>query len=363
MSQAIDNLKISLDQALSFRDRGAVLIDVRTPAEYAEATIPGAINIPIFSNEERAEIGTIYKQTGKQEARSRGIEIVSPRIPEYIQQVRSVAEDSDLPVVVFCWRGGERSRAMATFFDLAGIPARQLVGGHKRFRKHVLNYFEGVEWGRLLVLRGLTGVGKTVILQRLADDGYPVIDLERLASHRGSAFGSLGLPQQPGQKMFEALLWDQLREIPPEGYALVEGESRHIGRVVLPKTLHRSMQRETSLWLQADMRSRVRCILDDYPARDEMRGEFEGPILALKENLGESKINEMLNLLRTGSWEELVRELMISYYDPRYRHTMPERRIEIDIESFDGPLDELKNAIREVLEFHRPDLSEAEGAA
>ena len=138
MKKARDPLKISLEKALAFRDRGALLVDVRTPDEFAEATIPGAINIPIFSNEERAEIGTIYKQVSKQEARFRGIELVAPKIPEFIRAVRGPAEGRTVPIVVFCWRGGERSRAMTSFFEFAGIPARQIEGGHKAFRRHVL---------------------------------------------------------------------------------------------------------------------------------------------------------------------------------------------------------------------------------
>jgi len=350
MNSSSKNLRINLDQALSFRDRGAVLIDVRTPAEFAEATIPGAVNIPLFSNEERAEVGTLYKQIGKKEARFRGIEVVSPKIPDLIRQAREFAEGSDLPLVVFCWRGGERSRAMTSFFDLAGIPARQLAGGHKIFRRHVLDFFAAAEWGRFVVLRGMTGVGKTLVLKRLAADGLPVIDLEGLASHRGSAFGNVGLPEQPGQKMFESLLWDELRLVTRDRYVLVEGESRHIGRVVLPPSVHEAMQKEISLWLTSDLETRVRCILDDYPARDEMKEHFAGPIRAIKERLGGEVMAQMLELLERGAWEELVRELMIRYYDPLYRHTMPEQRIELELDPFSGSLDPLKKSIDYILE-------------
>ncbi len=357
-----ENMRISLDQALSLRERGAVLVDVRTPAEYAEATLPGAVNIPLFTDGERAEIGTLYKQVGKQQARFRGIEIVSPRIPDYIRQAADLARQTDLPVIVFCWRGGERSRAMTSFFNLAGIPAKQVAGGHKAFRSHVLDYFDKADWGRILVLRGLTGVGKTAILKRLGAEGFPVIDLEGLANHRGSAFGNLGLPPQPGQKMFEALLWDALRKIAGDGYVLVEGESRHIGRVALPPRLHAAMQVEPSLWLQTSMENRVRCILDDYPARDEMKKEFERPILALKERLGGEMVERMLELLRAGKWDELTRELMMKYYDPLYRHTFPERRIDIDIDPFSGSLDPVRTAIGDILEGRYADPEE-EGAA
>ena len=344
-----DIFKISLDQALTFRDRGAVLIDVRTPAEFAEATIPGAINIPIFSDDERAEVGTIYKQVGKQEARFRGIEIVSPNIPEFIHRAREATGSSEFPLLVFCWRGGERSRAMTTFFNLAGIPARQIEGGHKAFRRHVLNYFEEGNWGRVLVLRGMTGVGKTIVLNRLGQEGLPVIDLEGLANHRGSAFGNLGLPAQPGQKKFEAMLWDQLRKIAPSDYVVVEGESRHIGRVALPAQLHAAMQVETSVWLQASMANRILCILDDYPARDDMKAEFEKPIRAIREKLGGEAVDRMLGQLQAGQWEELTRDLMDLYYDPLYRHTFPERRIEVEIDPFAGSLAAVKQAIADIL--------------
>ncbi|PLX77264.1 MAG: tRNA 2-selenouridine(34) synthase MnmH [Desulfuromonas sp.] len=343
-----------MEQALDFRDRGALLVDVRTPAEFAEATIPGAINIPIFSNEERAEIGTMYKQVSKQDARMRGIELVAPKIPEFIRAVQAAAEGRAVPVVVFCWRGGERSRAMTSFLEFAGIPARQLEGGHKAFRRHVLEYFEKPEWGRLLVLRGMTGVGKTTLLHRLADAGYPVIDLEGLANHRGSAFGNLGLPPQPGQKMFESLVWDELRKISRDGYVLVEGESRHIGRVALPKNLHDAMQVETSIWLNLDLDRRVECILDDYPARDDLRDAFEPPIRALKERLGKQRVEEMLALLHDGQWQQLVRELMVDYYDTLYRHTFPEQRIELEVDPETGTLAPLEEAIRTILEDGRP---------
>ena len=191
-------MTIDLDQALAAREKGALLVDVRTPAEFAEATIPGAINVPIFSNDERAEVGTLYTQVGKVQARTRGVELVAPKIPALLAAVREAHTQRTGPVIVFCWRGGMRSRALTAFLELAGTPARQLLGGHKAFRRLVLDDLEAGIWGRVLVLRGMTGVGKTVMLTRLTAEGYPVIDLEGLANHRGSAFGGLGLPDQPG---------------------------------------------------------------------------------------------------------------------------------------------------------------------
>lgn len=349
------SISISLEKALSLRDKGALLVDARSPAEFAEATVPGAFNVPVLDDAERVEVGTLYKQAGKQLARRRGVEIVAPKIPELIEKVASRHAGTSLPVIVFCWRGGMRSLALTQFLELAGIPARQLTGGHKGFRRHVLEYFEKGQWGRLLVLRGLTGVGKTQWLHRLKTFGHPVIDLEGLANHRGSAFGNLGLQPQPGQKMFEALLWDELRRIAPEGYALTEGESRHIGRVAQPPRVYQALQEEPSLWLNASLEKRVENTLADYPAVDQLKDDFVAPLRALKDKLGGETVERYLALLADGSWPELVRELMINYYDPLYRHTLPERRIEIDLEPEAAAMARINEAIASLLAQPRPD--------
>jgi tRNA 2-selenouridine synthase len=345
----MSDLTISLDQALALRDKGALFVDARTPAEYAEATVPGAVNVPIFDDAERARVGTLYKQEGKAAAKRLGVELVAPKIPAMIARVEAALAGRRPPVVVFCWRGGMRSRALTTFLDLAGIPARQMVGGHKAFRGQVREFFETGEWGRLLVLRGLTGVGKTRLLWRLREEGYPVLDLEGMASHRGSAFGNLGLPAQPTQKAFEALLWDALRRVPPGGYALAEGESRHIGRLALPLRVYEALQTETSLWVNASLDYRVRVILDDYPARDGLKEAFARPLQALRPRLGGETTARLLELLERGEWEPLVRQLMVLYYDPLYEHTRPQRRIEVDIEPEGEGLARLKAAITRVL--------------
>lgn len=342
-------LVLDVEKALSLRDRGALLVDARSPGEYAEATIPGAINVPVLDDAERAETGLLYRQEGRAAARRRGVELVAPKIPAQIAQIAAARPPGSPPVVVFCWRGGMRSRALTQFLELAGIPARQMAGGHKAFRTVVRSFFEKSTWGRLIVLRGLTGVGKTRLLHRLAADGVPVVDLEGLANHRGSAFGHLGLPPQPTQRMFEALLWDALRRIPAEGYAVAEGESRHIGRLILPPRVYQALQTEVSLWVETPLETRVRNILADYPARDGLKAEFARPIRALKERFGNKAVAEMLGLLQAGEWEELVRQLMIRYYDPLYQHTCPERRIEVWLKDEADDLGRLRTALARVL--------------
>lgn len=327
---------IELEQALRRQRQGALIVDVRTPAEFAEATIPGAVNVPIFSNEERVLVGTLYKEKGKRDARKLGVELVAPKIPQLLAQVEELRHKRSGPVIVFCWRGGMRSLAMTAFMNLAGIPAQQLLGGHKGFRRWVLDYFDQQQWPPVFVLRGLTGVGKTRILQQLQSDDYPVIDLEGLANHRGSAFGSLGLEPQPSQKMFDALLWQRLEQLHDRPYLVTEGESLHIGRVLVPKKFHLAMQVQTSLWLTASLDLRTQIILEDYPALDKLREQFESPIKALKERLGGKVVAEFLELLSVGKWDELVRELMVRYYDPLYFHTLPESRIEIEVDTLES---------------------------
>lgn len=344
-----EELTVSLEKTLALRDQGALLIDARTSAEFVEGSIPGALNVPIFSDAERVEVGTLYKRQGRQAARRLGVRLVAPKIPELIDQVEEAwGLAGRVPIIVFCWRGGMRSKALASFLQLAGLPARQLTGGHKVFRTLVRDFLERGEWGRLLVLRGLTGVGKTRQLQELAAEGYPVLDLEGLAGHRGSAFGGLGLAPQPTQKQFEALLWDALRRIPSEGYALAEGESRHIGRIILPLKVYEALQRETSLWIEASLGYRARVILEDYPARDALRDAFIPPIKALRQRLGGEVVERFLGLLAVGDWDELARELMLRYYDPLYSHTKPARRVVIPIDEPGGPA-RLRRAIAELL--------------
>jgi len=351
-SQAVSmtDLTIDIEKALTLRDKGALFIDVRSPSEFAEATIPGALNIPVFDDDERARVGTVFKTISKEEARFLAVDLVAPKIPRMIRAVAEALKGRTPPVIVFCWRGGMRSKALTTFLDLAGIPTRQLTGGHKAFRKHVNAFLEKGNWGRLLVLRGLTGVGKTRLLLRLRDEGYPVVDLEGLANHRGSAFGAIGLPSQPTQKTFEALLWDDLRKVPPGAYALTEGESRHIGRLILPPKVYEALQVETSLWINASLEYRSKVILGDYPAMDDLKEDFSGPIRALRPRLGGETVDRFLEMLSASRWEELTCDLMRLYYDPLYNHTKPEDRIEIDIEPEEKGVSRLREAIEAVLE-------------
>lgn len=339
---------IDLVAALEYRHQKALLVDVRSPAEYSEASIPGAINVPLFSNEERAEIGTLYKQQGKMIARRRGVVIAAPKIPDFVAQVESARALSTLPVIIFCWRGGMRSLAMTSFMNLAGIPARQLSDGHKAFRRMVCDYFDHYQWPRIYVLRGLTGIGKTRILQQLAEQGQPVIDLEHIANHRGSAFGGLGLDKQPGQKLFEAHLWERLDELRDSPYLITEGESRHIGRRAVPPRFHQAMQQQTSLWLTTSMELRTEVILADYPDLEQLHAPIARALDSLRERLGNSNVNNLKQLLDAENWRLLIARLMQDYYDPLYLHTKPQQHLEICYDSLDEGAAAVMNTINQL---------------
>ncbi|OEU71811.1 MAG: tRNA 2-selenouridine(34) synthase MnmH [Desulfuromonadales bacterium C00003068] len=344
-----DSFIVDIETALKRRADGALLVDVRTALEFNEASIPGAVNVPILNDAERVEIGTLYKEQGSDIARIRGVELVAPKIPQLIQTINSLRTNQRRPIIIFCWRGGLRSRAMTAFLQLAGFPAFQLRGGHKAFRRHVVDFFDHGDWGRMMVLRGLTGVGKTRVLQQLSQQNHPVIDLEGLANHRGSAFGGVGLGQQPGQKQFESLLWDALQSVPKGSWALTEGESRHIGKIILPARFFQSLQTERTLWLETDFGKRIQIILEDYTVSELAEETFIQPIQSLQRRLGITEVENMLELLRQKNWHELVSELMLKYYDPLYCHTKPDNRITVEIDPFNDDHTELLAAAKTIL--------------
>lgn len=294
-----------------------ILIDVRSEGEFAEATIPGSINIPLFNNEERARIGTIYTQTSPTLAREEGLEIASPKLPGLVNQVAELGKEN--PLVLFCWRGGMRSKSLATVIDLMGIPVYRLQGGYKAYRREVNDYFNEELPFKVIVLRGNTGVGKTEVLKKLREDGYPAIDLEGLANNRGSVFGSLGLGPAPTQKAFEALLYEELRDLAKFPYIIVECESKRIGRVMLPTKFFEAMQCGIQVLLYDSMENRVKRLVGEYTSVPNALEELKTALGRLTKNLGHKKIEEYTELLEQERFEEFT-EKMLVYYDALYAY-------------------------------------------
>jgi tRNA 2-selenouridine synthase len=292
------------------------VVDVRSPSEYAEATIPGSLNIPLFDDAERAEIGTLYKQKSIAAANERGIEIVSAKLPAFIKAFADITG----PKVVFCWRGGMRSKTAATLLDLVGMRMQRLTGGYRAYRQWVVAQLdERPITPNVFVLHGHTGTGKTEILRRLAAKNYPVINLEAMADHRGSVFGEIGLKGH-NQKTFDGLLLDGLIRVSNEPLMLMEAESKRIGKVVMPERLVRAKEAGHQIWIELPIEVRVANIMADYkPAQfaDKCMEAFQ----RIKMRIHTPIANEIEQSLKSGQFERAIELLLVHYYDERYDFT------------------------------------------
>ena len=325
-----------------------LFIDLRSPSEYQEATIPGAINLPFFNDQERAEIGTIYRQQSPCQARARGLELIAPRLPELTGAIGSYAQDRQ--VVIFCWRGGERSQAMAEVLHLMRIPFYRLHGGYKAYRRYVLDRLACYPLGDVVVMHGLTGCGKTQIINRLIERGYAAVDLEGLARHRGSVFGSIGMENQPGQKMFDSLLWCELKRLAPWPYLLVECESKRIGNIHLPEHLSQKMEQGRHILVYDTLENRIQRLVQDYVSHGEENIEqlIQG-VRALEKHLGKSRVNQCVYLIEKRIFSEVVEYLLVDYYDKLYEYpSSPDKRYELCVNSED--IDEAACAVANYLE-------------
>lgn len=290
--------------------RHTAVVDVRSPGEYARAHIPGAVNIPLFDNDERARVGTCYKQVGKEEAVLMGLDIVGPKLGNFVREAQGLGRQ----VLVHCWRGGMRSGSMAWLFETAGLQVSTLKGGYKAYRAYVGEAWQGSQ--PIVVLGGLTGSGKTPTLRALAELGEQVIDLEALACHRGSAFGMLGQAPQPSSEMFENLLFEEWQRLDPTRPVWLEDESRMIGSCYLPEQLWRRMQDAPLVYLEVPLEARVEELVKDY-------GQYPRALLAealgrIKKRLGGQHYQAALDDLERGDYALVARRSLV-YYDKSYQ--------------------------------------------
>lgn len=292
------------------------IVDARTPLEFSDDHLPGAVNVPILTDAERVEIGTLYKQQGPHPARVRGLELTCHRFPAIVATIAEAAKGR--PILVYCWRGGLRSESVALLLEMTGYPVVKLEGGYKAFRSIVASFFESVSLPvQLVVLHGMTGSGKTEFLQQLPADRYTVIDLEGLARHRGSAFGSLGLGEQPPQKLFETQLWNAFRQAPTDRPIVVEGESKRIGRINLPGNLYEVMAESTKVWCDVSVATRVKRLAAEY-AREEYRKPMAEALERIRKKLGGPHYEELRAKLAAWDIQGVARDLIEQYYDKLY---------------------------------------------
>jgi tRNA 2-selenouridine synthase len=295
------------------------ILDVRSPGEYAQGHLPGAMNLPLFSDRERASVGICYKQLGRDAAVELGFELVGPKIIDFIRTARELAVEKSLRV--HCWRGGMRSEAMAWFLEMAGLSVVTLTGGYKAFRRWVRDTLMTPR--PLVVLGGMTGTGKTDILHRLTDYGEQVLDLEALANHRGSSFGALMLPPQPSTEHFENLIAVQWHRFSPERPVWVEAESKRIGTCRLPNELLVQMDAAPTVEITRPLAARLDLLVQLYGQANP-----EDLVMAterIRKRLGGQRTQAAVALLRVGNLRAAF-EILLTYYDRTYRYDLERRQ-------------------------------------
>jgi tRNA 2-selenouridine synthase len=294
-------------------------IDVRSPSEFKDDTIPGSINIPLLNDEERKEVGTTFVQVGKNEAKRLGVQLISPKMPNMFEQVLDLKYKHG-KIAAFCARGGYRSNYFASVFSSIGIPIYQLEGGYKSYRSEVINMLPKLnDKFNYILVNGNTGVGKTDILKSLQSLGCSVLDLEGAANHRGSILGSIGLGNCNSQKKFETNIYDQLMKA-KDHFVFVEAESQKIGCVTIPKFLSDKMRQGIQIFIDADIEIRAKNLKNDYILNEDWKAESINAMDKLNKYISKEKIELLKHEITLGNFEFVAKELMEKYYDPMYSY-------------------------------------------
>lgn len=313
--------KIHIEQFLELAKQHPVL-DVRSPGEYKHAHIPGACSLPLFTDEERKIVGTAYKQESREQAIKLGLDFFGVKMRKMVEEAEQLSSNSKT-VLVHCWRGGMRSAGVAWLLDLYGFKVFTLAGGYKKYRNYVLDTFRLPF--QFNILGGYTGSGKTELLKALKERGEKVIDLEGIANHKGSAFGNIGMPPQPGQEMFENLLAKELRkslEGQPESPVWLEDESQRIGLVNIPGELWKTMRQSPVYFLDIPFEERLKHIVQEYGQLDPEK--LADAIGRISQKLGNLNAKTAILLLNEGKITESF-DILLKYYDKHYFKSLHNR--------------------------------------
>ena len=325
---------LKLDQFLSELDSFDLVIDVRSPAEFALDHIPGSVNFPVLNNDERAQIGTLYKQVSPFAAKKLGAALVSKNIAEHIKN-HLLELPREWHPLIYCWRGGERSGAFTHILNRIGWKAMQLEGGYQGFRRTVIDGLEAdAKAFTFQVICGVTGSGKTRVLQEIGELGVQILDLEGLAVHRGSVLGNEPNIDQPSQKGFETALWNALRKLDPSKPIFVESESKKVGGLHIPDALMEKIRNGACIELRSSTQTRVSWLIREYHHFLTGTDNFKDKLALLTAHYGKVQIAKWNEAIDAGNFPELVEELLVKHYDPAYQSSIVRNFPQYQIENF-----------------------------
>jgi len=295
-------------------------IDVRSPKEFEEDSIPGAINIPLLLDDERAIVGTIYTKESKEKAMEVGMEFISKRLPKMFQQYQDFANKHKKPIVIFCWRGGMRSGSITGLLKATKLDVHQLEGGYKTYRAYVREQLKDIQLPKSVVVYGHTGAGKTEVIKQLSNG----LDLEGLAQHRGSILGDINLKPH-GQKKFESLLYKRLLELQDEDFIVIECESRKIGKVEIPNAVFKKIKNPwKSIFLNKSVEERAEFSKKVY-FQDVTKEQVLQKLELIKKHLGNKKLDQIKEHFEQDQIIEAIKILLIDYYDLHYLNSFIEK--------------------------------------
>lgn len=322
MRMPLDRSVIACADALGTLATFDALIDVRSPAEFGADHIPGALSCPVLDDSQRALVGTLYRASPF-EARRHAAALVARNIAQHLETTFASAA-RDWKPLVYCWRGGQRSAAMTAVLSRVGWNAQQLEGGYRAFRQQVVRELEE-QPARLTwqVICGTTGSGKSRLLQALGHAGAQVLDLERLARHRGSVLGGLPSEPQPSQKAFDTTIWWALRHFDPAHPVFVESESSKVGNLRVPAALMTTMRAARCIRLELSLANRVALLREEYAHFEQAPQHLERQLDCLCALHGRERVAAWKALAARGRWDELVEALLVQHYDPAYLRSLP----------------------------------------
>lgn len=287
------------------------IADVRSPSEFNSGHIPGAVNIPLFDDKERAAVGTKFKKEGRLPAILEGLKYTGPAMSTKLENALKIAKNGKL--LVHCWRGGMRSEALAWLFSLGDIKTEVLDGGYKSYRHYILESLSVKR--KMIVLGGMTGSSKTHILKYLKTTGQQVVDLEGLANHKGSAFGALGQPAQPSTEQFANILFNDWKQLSSDLPVWVEDESRNIGSVFMPDSFYLNMQDTPAVILMMNIKTRLLRLMEEYSTYSPE--SLKTSVLKISKRLGGDKTKDAIDAIEKGDFAKAI-ELVLYYYDKAY---------------------------------------------